>query len=604
MGKLSKESFGTTPVYFQAAMAKALRKEETMKKRHMATMVAVAMMILALACTALAVGLNQSARHSAVRTAREALMAEYGLDNEGMGMLYEHAEATKDGWVVSFNGVKYVDEIGEYTVTISRNGVASVTWTHDGADKEVLQSADLSGGVWGAAQLKQVAEIERAYNNQPVFQGAVDEDAKAYSMEAMAERDRILAEASAVGLEPFVMHVMPGEGEMSEAEAVAYAKKILLETYEMDEAVLGEALATLLKYKDKPAASYRIYLEVPAADGEEASDSWAHVIFDAATGAVEHAWWVIAPELRTLPEGALDDYEEAVLSFIEEGAFAVRSPAEKAELAARIQAAGYGSSLTWAEYIAPSEQDMAEADAYAAAEKALSENHGFTEAGYALFDTQIALILEDGIRTWVIEYKPNLGYSSELERRVGIYEVFINAQTGEAIQTAWSLEDARGAEAYTKATFGQAEAWDGAMLPWVAALAEARNAILLPYEEASRSGKALDWSVEDMAAADQLMRDAGFNPAKYYNGLPGAGDISEAQAIDLAKQVVREEFDADDAMLETARAFTLFSVGDPEKSLWIVHLYPADSGYEFYEVHIDSKTSEIHLTEFIATGNG
>lgn len=93
---------------------------------------AVALVMALAAATALAVGLQVSRKVEVKRIAREAVMAQYGLDNKSVGMFSERAEEEGGVWTVTYSAWK-PDEAGTYTVTVQKDGTAQVSWSLEGS---------------------------------------------------------------------------------------------------------------------------------------------------------------------------------------------------------------------------------------------------------------------------------------------------------------------------------------------------------------------------------------------------------------------------------------------------------------------------------------
>lgn len=607
MRQLSKEAFGTTPATFEAAMEKALYQEEnTMKKSYLMKVLILATVFLMLTCTALAVGLNQSARHTATLQAREAVMEAYGLTSETIGMLFEHTEQGQDGYTVVYSPIKYGNQIGEYTVHVDKDGNAKVSWSHDGVD---MDSLDIGSPAWGQAQLLEIMEIESQHNEwRGDTKEMTEEELAATRLQRQAERDSILADMREKGVEVGIISVAPKEGDLTEEEAVQAAKDAAMATYGMEESFFDdhEVFISLYQNDNDAEAFYRVQLVQDLPDVDYVERSQFFIELGATSREVRVCSWDIKPENRTLPQGPLDGYDEAVRSFIEKGAFATLTPEEKADVAQRMAAAGFADLLPHSNYAAPTADDLPQADAIAAADKAMTDTYGFTPKTLSLFAHSTAVVETEGKRLWTVDYVPELKERDKwlFEEPMGTYTVSVDAQTGELAEAEWSLQAERGDTVYTESTFGASPAWDAEMLTWAIRLDEKRQVLIEKYDRLFEEmyPVAPSWSLEDSGTYDGWMRDAGFDPAEYNNGLPREGDLTLEQVTEIAIAAVVQEYGVDSAMLADAPQQPYYWITDPEKPVWAIRFF---TGWQdSYTVTMDAATGEIVNTEFIATGNG
>lgn len=613
MKRLTKASFGTTPLTFEAAVANALHKEEPMKRKRFATVLVMAILIIALACTAVAVGINQSARHAAVRAAREAIMAQYGLTTEMLGMFSESTEPKDDGFEIVFAPLKYINEIGEYTVLVMPGAEPEATWSHDDKNLPGLADAGMDSAVWGPAQIGMVMDVERGYReNLRVRKEWTDAESL---LAVRAENDRPLVEAMEQGVETFVVNLMPGEADIPLAEVLDRAGETILKKFGVD---LGgmEGYHTdisFLKYQDDAEPKYRV--SIIKADEKNPSKEENVIrtaeMFDVTifspSGDIGWCVWHVDADRRTLPDGPLHDYKDAVAKFIEEGAFNLQTPEKKADIAARMEEAGFGSLLEGRKYAAPDQSDLPEAEAIERAGQAMRDTFHMTDEAIALFDRSASLVEEDGRHVWTNGYtaKPDLEWQWRMPvvERLGAYEIAIDAKDGTMLREEWTLAGERGDEDYTKNTWGRAKAYDGEILTWAIKLMEAQKKIDEPYT----GGDPLvmpDVSLEDTAAKDQLMRDAGFPADQYSNGVPGPKDLAQGVALEIGIAALAEEYGIDRAKLEGAVMSVYFSVADPDAPEWSFWIFPSESGYDDYSVTLNARTGEILRTDYSATGNG
>lgn len=578
-----------------------------MKRKHFATVLVMAILIIALACTAVAVGINQSARHAAVRTARETIMAQYGLTTEMLGMFSESTEPKDDGFEIVFAPLKYMNEIGEYTVLVLPGEEPEATWSHDGKDLSALADVGMESPVWGPVQIGMVMDVERGYReNLQIKKEWTDAESL---LAVRAENDRPLVEAMEQGVETFVVNLMPGEDDIPLGEVMDRTKEAILKKFGVD---LGDMEGyqtdiSFLKYQDDDEPKYRVNLFKGSGENSFTGNEMFDVTIFSPSGDIGWCVWSIDADKRTLPDGPLDDYEDAVKKFIEEGAFNLQTPEKKADIAARMKDAGFGSLLEGKTYAAPDKDDLPEAEAIEKADQAMRDTFAMTDETIALFDRFASLVEEDGKHVWTVGYtsKPDLEWQWGMPtgELLGAYEIAMGAKDGAMLREEWTLAEERGDDVYTKNTWGKAKAYDGEILTWAVALMEARNKIDEPYMDGDPLAVPT-LSLEDTATKDQLMRDAGFPADQYRNGVPGPKDLPQEEALEIGIAALSEEYGIDKAKLKGAVMSVYFSVADPDAPEWTFWIFPSESGYDDYSVTLNARTGEILRTDYSATGNG
>lgn len=122
------------------------------RRMRRSAVVAIAMVAVLAAATALAVGLNLSQRYTMARSAKQAVIEQYGLNEKTIELFHPTAEETDEGWTVVFDG--FSDVTGDYTAHITRDGHVQVSWTHDDVDPAVYADGSPHAKVWGAKQLQ------------------------------------------------------------------------------------------------------------------------------------------------------------------------------------------------------------------------------------------------------------------------------------------------------------------------------------------------------------------------------------------------------------------------------------------------------------------
>ncbi|MEG2208358.1 MAG: hypothetical protein RR065_09660 [Clostridia bacterium] len=237
---------------------------------------------------------------------------------------------------------------------------------------------------------------------------------------------------------------------------------------------------------------------------------------------------------------------------------------------------------------------------------ALGDKLWLTDETSAWFDSYASLDAGKG-DLWVIIYHPEAWTFAVISEHegpsentpLGVYAVTISDQTGEAHQIKWS-KDGKAHGSYTSSTWGQAKEYTAAMLPWVNDLLRVCKPIYQKGESAPGA-----WSVEDHAAYDQASRDAGFDATKYNHVLPQKGDCSYEQALELAAQVLAEEFGVSRAVFDaSALAYAdLTQEGDHREWYFWLQNQAEQCGWS---VLMNAETGEILRVgaDPFASGNG
>lgn len=219
------------------------------------------------------------------------------------------------------------------------------------------------------------------------------------------------------------------------------------------------------------------------------------------------------------------------------------------------------------------------AAALTAAKEALFTKYALNDDMLSLFTLNATTDALDGQPVWVVAYKPvdydNPGeadwrWLETLNPRLGSYQVQVRQADNTVVQVQWSLYGEKETDVYTENNWAQADAYDARILPWVLSLLRANAPIIARYPEDQT-----DWfSVADAAAYDQAFRDAGFTTPVYNHGLPKPGDLTEEQALQCARQAMREAYSLTDEQLKpyAIRASYLLDQG----GLWQISFYSGD----------------------------
>ena len=298
-------------------------------------------------------------------------------------------------------------------------------------------------------------------------------------------------------------------------------------------------------------------------------------------------------------------YADAAKEYVTEGAFDLLNAAEKAEVAARYEAAGLGDLLP-KQYILPKHNVLSEKDAIKKAEEAAEAAFGLQGNWQSLFQVRSAMVKEQDRSLWQITWLPyNMGnwHWADVDK-LGEYQVTLSVETGEILSCEWSLLNVDTGN-YTEETWGQAQAYSADMLPWVLNLLEQAQQILKKYPGTTNLD---EMSPEDRAAYDALFRSAGYDLAFYPNTLPNEKDITQEDAAALALEAIQTVYQVDGSALVRGESFhESFSLWVTDEGntirVWMIYYW---NDPDAYTVAVNAENGEIEQIwhDDLSVGNG
>lgn len=538
-------------------------RQTSVGRGHPGRVLAFALLLLALAGTALAVGLHFSQNFSIQQQAKQAVMTKYGLTDEMMDLFT--CEVETDGSARFTMQFANPERLGEYTATCT-DGVWTATWSHDGTDKTLLESGDLSSPAWGASQL---ARLLPAYRQRAVNWSAVL-DISQLTLEERAALDEPLLANQETGT---LINIAPGEDDLPPEDAERLARSAIEGKYGTQPE--GTAQVGFFLYGNTQRREYRVDLD-------------GYVVYvDSPSGEITYCRWMVPAERRTLPQGGLQDYPEAREEFILSGAFDLLSAEDKAVAAKRYAEAGLDALLPWSDFVSPVPGELAESVARSMAVEALAGAYGLPEDWQSLFLCRTSLVLEDGQRVWVVEYLPYelTNWHFRDFEKLGEYTALVDGASGQVLSCTWSL-DGLAVDGYTEENLADAPAFSGKMLPWVQALLEDLQAILDKYPTSINLN---EMSLEDRGAYAARMRQDGYAAKTYPDLIPAETDIPCQQAADLAWETLNTMYDL--------TGMNLVRGEENQEGLYLVQL--ADESWAriwsiVYTDNVDIFTVEVH----------
>lgn len=165
--KEMRENTSIVPPDFHEALivaAHRVKEEPPMKKKTVGSIMVVLLVLVLLAATAFAAySLKRSEQTDAISRARRALLRDYGLTAETLGLFMPVAEQDEESWVITFHAFGfYPPLLGDYTVSLSPNTEPETQWTHDNVDVVLWQDGELTAPVWGQQQLVKALKNKEA----------------------------------------------------------------------------------------------------------------------------------------------------------------------------------------------------------------------------------------------------------------------------------------------------------------------------------------------------------------------------------------------------------------------------------------------------------
>lgn len=552
--------------------------------RRMAPRRALALAVIAAllltSAVAVAAGLLRSQKVDAKLVAAQAMQEQYGFTRDMETFFFIQVNEEGGKTVVTYEPVDFYGErTGIYTVEI-KGGKAAASWSFDG--EEIGEG--LHSPIWGVAQLAE--GIERKKNGEEWYQMTAEEE---LMQPALGEEEALELAKAAI--------------------AAKYGEQALTPDYTNTDVYAVNAFDRDME------PVMRVVLVKPG--GGYGASFWTEL--DGITGETLKCSWTIAPQERTLPEGDLSGYEEAVRQFVEKGAMNALDAAACYETAQRIREAGLGDLLD-EDYADPALAAVDEQQGKAAAYAALEEKYGLSEELRGLFAERFALVNEGNAAIYKLVLTPELEEDGEFMRespdgdysewetgfgkhadRMGEYEAAIDASTGDVIRASWTLD---GAETgiWTANTWGLCEAYDADCLGLLSEVLTARAAIREQYANVHETRY---YVPEEDAALDALMVSAGFSAARYNHVLPAEGELTEAQAVAAAKDMLMAQWGLTQADFMPADGGIEAEVEcrrEDGKTIWSVLLI-ADGQY-WVDVNAADGTIEDVIYDNGAAGNG
>lgn len=589
--------------------AKAVEEEKIVKRKIPMAMIIAAILVVALAATALAIGLRRSAEADAIVNARKALMDDYGLTSETIGCFNYQVSQDGDTWEITFTGAAWeLSRLGSYTVILAPGEIPQTKWSHDDVDPTLWQEGNLDAPVWGQKQIlkrlqmpqKEWEEYLRTTTLPPTIENEVD--------------DRSLL----IGTEEIYLMfltVTPDENDIGEEEALVLAKQAAKERYAIEDDTFDNSINTVtlavpaeLGFKvNMIEGGVRQYIVVSRLPKPE--EGRICTLVSSLDGKILECFWDVSIAKRTLPKGNLVDYRDAVTEFLGLGAFAVQPAEEKIRIVERMESEGHEDLIMHCvsdDLLVNQQSD--ESRLIDAADDAMFLAYGLNDEALAFFDVHVSSAQVNGESYFIIEYCPSMvdaewGWNWDMfvSKKIGTYTVLLKSNVNDA-RIVWSKAGIWEDGEYSESTWGTAPAYHSKLLPMAHALRSSIERLVSKYPEDTTI---YDYSFEDRAAFDTLFREAGIDANQFSSALPADGDLSYEEALALAKEAVLAEMPTALTPLDNADVTAMFDVSNPYETIWRFSFFFIHDGIEVdIGVAMDSKSGEIILTNVVTGGNG
>ena len=133
----------------------------------------IVLLVLVMSFSALGEELIVSSRVNAELYAGEALKEKYGITPVMLDYFERTVENTdKDIFIIRYTGSEsWAYVLGTYKVTVDRNTVTDISWSHDGENT----SGGFDAEAWGAEQIMEMLRLNQKTRNTSLFDTRVDE---------------------------------------------------------------------------------------------------------------------------------------------------------------------------------------------------------------------------------------------------------------------------------------------------------------------------------------------------------------------------------------------------------------------------------------------
>ena len=246
-----------------------VRGETKVKKKMSFSLVMAMALVLVAGIAIAAVTLSRAPQVDAINQAREALIEKYGMTPAALGVFFPKASQEGKEWKVQFIGGGLPEGlVGEYTVLLSEGQAPKASWSHDDADKALLDSGKLESPAWG------VKQIQKALTDTDAKEAAIKKHLQA--------NPELIKYAEGLGPTPPVEKPQDGDryyGGAHMREAQPEAKHLSREkALEIAKAAIVEDLKVSQATLDKAEMTHAVFLK--AVEGDKTTWTFAFYVVE------------------------------------------------------------------------------------------------------------------------------------------------------------------------------------------------------------------------------------------------------------------------------------------------------------------------------------
>ena len=481
------------------------------------------------------------------KLARESLAKKYGFTYDTFSYFTqaisfeENVNTPEESqWIVSYRPLKHEKQIGNYEVRVSAasGDVLETAWSLDNIYSSSKEPDNWHASVWKVELIDRLLTFRTAYDQKREEMETTLGDFATWSIANKAKLDEVYF-IEGYPIDDEVLNVLPGEKDISEKEAILFAKNCICEKY-------GTDISYLNTYEQQKS-------------------------FFLLQGQTEKLWVI---EFHS---------KEADEKYVVEFCSPSKDIISCAHYIRQVRVEPFESKSIYKE---SSDIGFTDKEAVTLAWEVMKNTYGFSDEVFGYFDANVTLEADMFTVTFhANHYNP---------RKIGTYVITINSKNKMTEASSWDLE-----EAYTKQ--GRCEPWKSADL-WSSyeynKYVQLRNATKAIIQEA---GDQWSMTFEQQAAYDALYRKAGYDRKDYYHGEPGTMDIPLEKAISIAKQSIISKYNLESNQLDDAKLLYEFDVSDETLYRWRIRLH-TEANDTMYKVEIDSRNgSIIHITKQIGS---
>ncbi len=243
----------------------AIQKGTKMKKKMTVSLAMALSLVLIGAVAFAALTFTRAPQADAIYRARQKLTEAYGLSPATLGLFFPVEEQKDDARTVTFYGEGMPNAlIGNYTVVIKGEEI-SAAWSHDGADKALLDSGDFSSPAWGQKQMKK-ALLNPDTANQAMMQFFEKHPEEKGKRPAYHPPEMKLKDGESYWQGMIIRDAKPDSKALPVEAAMEKAKAAMIEEFgftqeDLKDAHIEHSYHEVVSKKHNPLHGFRFYFE-------------------------------------------------------------------------------------------------------------------------------------------------------------------------------------------------------------------------------------------------------------------------------------------------------------------------------------------------------